>query len=184
MAAKKTTAKKATKSAGASSNGKSTGKKESGVIEALNRCLANAVGLYFNYKKYHWESAGPQFRDLHLLFDEQALVIYNSWDIIGERIRIIGGHAIHSPAELQRRATISIAGEGPMTVRAMLEQALANTEKSVTELKGDIETADDAKDPGTADLFTQQLREYEKQAWFLREVLANRDGATLGATAR
>ncbi|HYE79061.1 MAG TPA: DNA starvation/stationary phase protection protein [bacterium] len=185
MPAKTTAARKAGATKGTTRNGQATGRRgESPVIEALNRTLANAFVLYLNYKKYHWESAGPQFRDLHLLFDEQALVIFNSLDLIGERIRILGGHAIHSPGEIERRSTIAIASENPMNVEEMLQQALSNTELAVEELKDDIEAAEGTRDPGTVDLFTQQLREYEKQAWFLREVLATRDSATLSATAR
>ena len=154
-----------------------------GVIDALTRHLANAVVLYFNYKKYHWESAGPQFRDLHLLFDEQATILYTSWDVIAERIRIIGGHAIHTPTEIEKHATVVTATEQPMAIDAMLQQARENTLKVIGELKVAITHADSAGDPGSEDLFIQSLREYEKQAWFLREVLATRNSAELKATA-
>ena len=42
------------------------------VVATLHRQQANALVAYLNYKKYHWLSYGPLFRDIHLLLDEQA----------------------------------------------------------------------------------------------------------------
>jgi len=42
---------------------------ESAVVQSLQRQVANAFILYGNYKHYHWQTFGPLFRDLHLLFD-------------------------------------------------------------------------------------------------------------------
>ena len=42
------------------------------VVMQLQRQVANAYLLYTNYKHYHWQTYGPLFRDLHLLFDEFA----------------------------------------------------------------------------------------------------------------
>jgi len=36
------------------------------VVAALQRQQASALVLYLNYKKYHWLTFGPHFRDLHL----------------------------------------------------------------------------------------------------------------------
>jgi starvation-inducible DNA-binding protein len=47
-------------------------KKAGAVVETLNRQQANALVAYLNYKKYHWLTYGPLFRDIHLLLDEQA----------------------------------------------------------------------------------------------------------------
>ncbi|HBE30474.1 MAG TPA: DNA starvation/stationary phase protection protein, partial [Cyanobacteria bacterium UBA11368] len=43
---------------------------QTGLVTALNRQQANALIAYLNYKKYHWLTFGPLFRDLHLLFEE------------------------------------------------------------------------------------------------------------------
>jgi DNA-binding ferritin-like protein len=44
-------------------------KPTSDVVEHLQKQVANAFVLYANYKHYHWQTFGPLFRDLHLLFD-------------------------------------------------------------------------------------------------------------------
>ncbi|TMA18259.1 MAG: DNA starvation/stationary phase protection protein, partial [Deltaproteobacteria bacterium] len=36
------------------------------VVTALRREQASALVLYLNYKKFHWLTFGPHFRDYHL----------------------------------------------------------------------------------------------------------------------
>jgi DNA-binding ferritin-like protein len=40
------------------------------VVQHLQIQVANAFVLYANYKHCHWQTFGPLFRDLHLMFDE------------------------------------------------------------------------------------------------------------------
>jgi DNA-binding ferritin-like protein len=38
---------------------------------ALTTLLADMFALYLKTKNFHWHMSGPQFRDYHLLLDEQ-----------------------------------------------------------------------------------------------------------------
>jgi starvation-inducible DNA-binding protein len=58
---------------------------ERGVVATLHRQQANALVAYVNYKKYHWLTYGPLFRDVHLLLDEQATQTYETIDEFAER---------------------------------------------------------------------------------------------------
>jgi starvation-inducible DNA-binding protein len=148
------------------------------VIRDLNREVANAVALYLNYKKYHWQVSGPLFRDLHLLFDEHATQVLATVDEIGERVRILGGLAAHHPNQLAELASVQSSAPGQQSPREMVEEALGNHQTVIGGMLAAIETATEARDPGTADLFTRLIQVHEKQAWFLREVAA-RDGSML-----
>ena len=50
------------------------------LVAALNGALADHMALYIKTKSFHWHVAGPRFRDLHLLFDEQAQQIIGVTD--------------------------------------------------------------------------------------------------------
>src|SRR5881296_359351 len=63
---------------------------DSTLVQSLQRQVANAFILYGNYKHYHWQTFGPLFRDLHLLFDEFAEATLAAADEMAERIRMIG----------------------------------------------------------------------------------------------
>ena len=72
---------------------------------ALTALLADVFALYIKTKNFHWHMSGPNFRDYHLLLDEQATQIYEITDSIAERARKIGGTTLRSIghiAKLQR----------------------------------------------------------------------------------
>jgi starvation-inducible DNA-binding protein len=148
---------------------------ETATIQALQQQLANAFLLYANYKKYHWQSYGPLFRDLHLLFDEHATAVLNTIDELGERVRILGGDPVADPRQLVERGTVAVAA-AQQSMKEMIAEARQNHRGVVSEMRQAVETATEAGDPGTADLFTRLVQIHEKQEWFLREVLEGNDG--------
>src|SRR5580700_541310 len=96
------------------------------VVQHLQREVANAFVLYANYKHYHWQTFGPLFRDLHLMFDEFAEHAVGSIDQMAERIRMIGQdlRAVQLK-EYQQAASIQSSQSG-QSIREMLEEADAN----------------------------------------------------------
>lgn len=46
------------------------------VVATLHREQANALVAYLNYKKYHWLTYGPLFRDVHLLLEDGLTIQY------------------------------------------------------------------------------------------------------------
>ena len=61
------------------------------ISAALGGLLADVFALYMKTKNFHWHMSGPQFRDYHLLLDEQSDQIFAMTDPIAERARKIGG---------------------------------------------------------------------------------------------
>ena len=148
---------------------------ENGVIERLQQQLANAFLLYANYKKYHWQSYGPLFRELHLLFDEHAQAILGTIDELGERVRILGGDPIADPRQFIELGAVDIAAAG-LNMRGMIEEALSNHACVVQGTRQAIYRADEVGDQVSADLLTHIIGIHEKQEWFLREILESDDG--------
>src|SRR3546814_8754288 len=73
------------------------------VADALNALLADSFALYLKTKNYHWHVQGPRFRELHLLFDEQAAQIFATTDLIAERVRKNGAPTLRSIGDIGRR---------------------------------------------------------------------------------
>lgn len=146
------------------------------VVQHLQREVANAFVLYANYKHYHWQSFGPLFRELHLLFDDLAKHALGTIDEMAERIRMIGQDV--SSVQLQQfqeTASIQSAHSG-QNMREMLEEADANLLIVIKGMRDAAKAADDHDDPGTVDLFSKLVRIHEMDEWFVREVLKKRDG--------
>jgi starvation-inducible DNA-binding protein len=55
------------------------------VANELNVLLADVFALYMKTKNFHWHMSGPHFRDLHLLFDENADQLFGMTDEIAAR---------------------------------------------------------------------------------------------------
>lgn len=145
------------------------------VVRHLQRQLANAFLLYANYKRYHWQAYGPLFRDLHKLFDELAGDVEGTLDELAERLRMIGQDPIATPAEVMERASVKPAPLG-QSMREMVESADAHAVTVIREMREAIRAADDAEDPGTADVLTRFVQIHEKHEWWLRDLLERGDG--------
>jgi starvation-inducible DNA-binding protein len=76
------------------------------LIDSLNGLLADYFTLYLKTKSYHWHVAGPNFRELHLLFDEHATELFALTDIIAERVRKNGGNTLTSISSIAGKASI------------------------------------------------------------------------------
>ncbi|GAC1404399.1 MAG: hypothetical protein NVSMB56_18990 [Pyrinomonadaceae bacterium] len=76
------------------------------VVEAVNPLIADSFALYVKTKNFHWHLSGSHFRDYHLLFDEQADAIFESIDILAERMRRIGGTTLRSISHISQLQTI------------------------------------------------------------------------------
>jgi len=148
------------------------------LVEALQRQVANGMILYLNYKHYHWQTYGPLFRDLHLLFDEFATAVLATVDEFAERVRMIGSDPISDPTDMLERATVRVAARKG-TMRQMVAEADTNEITLVKEMRDGARLADDNNDPGTADLFARIVQIHERHEWYLRDILEEGDGLTV-----
>jgi starvation-inducible DNA-binding protein len=143
------------------------------VIEHLQQQLANAFVLYMNYKKYHWETYGPLFPELHQLFDAHASSVLAAIDELAERIRMLGGHPISDPRKLLERSRVFVGTA--KTTRQMVEESGTNERTVIVEVRDGAQEANDSGDPGSADLFSRLVQMHEKHLWFLTEILKSDD---------
>ena len=65
---------------------------------------------------------------------------------------------------------------GAVSMRQMIEEAKANCMVVIRNMREAVHVADEHNDPGTAEIFSGFVQIYEKQEWFLRELLKNGDG--------
>lgn len=148
------------------------------VVKHLQRQTANAFVLYLNYKHYHWQTYGPMFRDLHLLFDEFAIAVLATADEFAERVRMIGQDPVSGPQEMMETASVKVA-ERKQTMREMIQEADKNLLVVIKEMRAGARAADEADDPGTVDIFSRYVQIHEKHEWWLRDILEKRDGLTV-----
>ena len=64
------------------------------LIGLLNGRLADTADLYSQVKQAHWNVKGPNFFQLHQLFDQLAAEVFPYIDLIAERATALGGVAM------------------------------------------------------------------------------------------
>ena len=63
------------------------------IANGLKRLLADSYTLYLQSHNFHWNVSGPQFRELHLMFEEHYTELAAAVDEIAERILTLGAPA-------------------------------------------------------------------------------------------
>ena len=141
------------------------------VADALNALLADSFALYLKTKNYHWHVQGPQFRELHLLFDEQAAQIFATTDLIAERVRKNGAPTLRSIGDIGRRASIRDDDSAGLGAVAMI-RALADDNKILLGQLKEVKAAAEADgDIATSGLVDGWADETQQRIWFLEATL-------------
>lgn len=138
--------------------------------QGLNQVLADTITLRDMYKKHHWQTVGPTFYQLHLLFDkhyeEQNVLV----DAIAERVQLLGGLSVAMAHDVAEMATIQRPPKDREEVTVQISRLLEAHNTILAEVREVAKKAADASDDGTNDLLISQvLRTNEMQTWFLFE---------------
>ena len=137
------------------------------MIDLLNGCLVELIDLGMQAKQAHWNVKGPSFIALHQLFDKVAEAVEEAVDTVAERAVALGGVATGTVQFVNKQSELApypleIKG-GEQHVKA-LSMALAACGARV---RAAIQTATEAGDQGTADVFTEVVRALDQYLWFV-----------------
>lgn len=149
-----------------------TQEQRTGVTELLNQDLSNTYLLIIKTKKYHWDVTGPEFRSLHLMWDEQYQILSESVDSIAERVRMLGGFPVGTAEGFIKYSSIKEhTGEVPPSDQ-MVSNLVDDHEQIIRDLRNHIDKCDEEfHDQGTADFLTGLMEGHEEMAWMLRSFI-------------
>ena len=133
---------------------------KAGLVSALNGALADTVALYFKTKNFHWHVAGPRFRDLHVLFDEQAAQLVGTVDDLGERVRKNDEYTLTSIGSVAKATRIKDQDDVSLT------DDNKTLHGRLLEVK---EAAEEAGDNATSGVVDDWIDECEERVWFLNQ---------------
>ena len=149
------------------------------VGQMLNLLLADEWVLYVTTRDYHWNVTGPEFRGLHLEFEQQYGQLANWIDEIAERARSIGVGARGNWADLSKAARSSADPGIGLSGDHMLSELLSLHEEMIVQLRADSDACIKRfEDSGTADFLTGLMERHEKTAWMLRSQLETEEEET------
>ena len=139
-------------------------------VENLNQLLADTITLRDLYKKHHWQTGGPTFHQLHLLFDKHYEEQNDLVDLIAERIQTLGGVTLAMAADVAETTIVPRPPRGREEPPVQVSRLLHAHEIVLEEARTMARQAAEAGDDGTNDLIVSDVvRGNEKQVWFLSE---------------
>lgn len=141
------------------------------IAEGLKKVLADSYTLYLQTHNFHWNVTGPQFRELHLMFEEHYTELALAVDEIAERIRTLG---VAAPGTYKAFAGLSAIDEveGVPSAKEMVQLLTKGHEQVVRSCRETLSVAQAADDESTAALVSDRMRVHEKTAWMLRAMSA------------
>ena len=141
------------------------------LVGELNGLLADHFALYLKTKNFHWHVAGPRFRDLHLMFDEQAIEIRDQIDAIGERVRKLGENTLTGIASVSKNTQVKDQDDATLSAEKMVEELRDDNAAMVKRLKDMKPLAEQAGDNATDGLLDDWTDMAEERVWFLSQTL-------------
>lgn len=139
-------------------------------VENLSQLLADTMTLRDLYKKHHWQTAGPTFYQLHLLFDRHYEAQNELVDKIAERIQLLGGISIAMAHDVAETTLIPRPPKGREEVPVQISRLLHAHEIVLKEARAMARRAAESGDDGTNDLIVSDvIRRGELQVWFVAE---------------
>ncbi len=141
------------------------------LIDELNGLLADHFALYMKTKNFHWHVVGRHFRDLHLLFDEQAAQIQAQTDVIGERVRKQNGMTLTSAGSISKHTQIKDQDSTSLKAEDMIAELRDDNVLVIERLKKLKDLAEQAGDNATDGLLDDWTDEAEERVWMLSSFL-------------
>jgi len=138
------------------------------VTEAL---IADAFALYVKTKNFHLHLYGFHFRDYHLLLDEHADAIFDSIDIMAERVRRVGGTTIRSISHIGQLQTIEDDNSDVVPAGEMIRTLMEDNGHIAKMIRNAITVYDENRDSPTSNQLQDILDKTERRKRFLYEVL-------------
>jgi len=140
------------------------------IAAAFTTLLADVFALYLKTKNFHWHVSGPDFRDYHLMLDEQAGQIFAMTDALAERVRKIGGTTLRSLGHATRLQRIKDNDADYVTPLDMMGELRQDNEQLTASLRAAHDLCDEHGDVAGASLIENWIDETEGRVWFLYEV--------------
>jgi starvation-inducible DNA-binding protein len=142
------------------------------MIELLNARLADGIDLALVTKQAHWNLKGPGFIAIHEMLDGFRGELDTHVDTVAERVAQLGGIALGTVQVVAGATRLKAYPTDIVAVKDHLAELIERYAEAAKSARAAIDTADEAGDADTADIFTGYSRALDKALWFLESSAA------------
>lgn len=141
------------------------------MVELLNQRLADTFDLFSQTKQAHWNVKGPQFYQLHELYDELAEKLLAHIDALAERATALGGAADGTARMAARSSHLVEFPAGFVGSKESVQLLVDRYANAANAMREAIDEAEKAEDMVSSDLFIEVTHDLDKSLWFLESHL-------------
>ena len=141
---------------------------ENPISEKLNILLAGIHVIYQKTRTYHWNVQGPQFSELHGLFQDQYELLYENIDLLAEYIRQLGDFPTQTYKEILEISTIKEDIQRIVTSDNMLQNLIEDHISIMEYMDSNFIKVKDFEDLVTQDIVMGHYESHSKMLWFLK----------------
>lgn len=136
------------------------------IVEALQIVLADSYALYTKTQNYHWNVEGPNFKTIHLLFEEQYTDLAAAIDTIAELIRGLG-EKVQGTLETYIKNTSINSGNETLSANQMIKELIEDNNIVQKTLNNALKIAQEASDEVVIGFIIERLTIHRKTIWML-----------------
>jgi starvation-inducible DNA-binding protein len=136
------------------------------IVTLLNRLLSGYSVYQQKLKNFHWNITGPDFFELHNLFEEMYKRAINETDEIAERIRLFGQRPASTFEEYLNLSNVKEEIIEPAAFE-MAKIILSDIRSLLENMEEGINAAQEINDNGTEYMLKGFTYKMEKEHWIL-----------------
>jgi len=143
------------------------------LVEALSVYLNSNFVLYTKTHSYHWNVTGPVFMELHKMFEDQYVNLWDNVDTIAEKIRQLDTPIAITP---QTQLTLSIIDPQVdlTTDFGYVARLCMDHNRMIVLLNQVFDVAEESDNQAVMNYIADRLDWHHKQRWFLKATLEQR----------
>jgi starvation-inducible DNA-binding protein len=140
-------------------------------VNQLNQTLSDLQVVYQNLRTMHWLVKGPDFYQLHKMYEELYNETAETIDEVAERILMVGGVPLHTYSDYLANSRVAVLAQVPEG-KESLRIVVSLYEHVLKNYREIVKTAADNSDEGTVALMGELIGSTEKKLWMLKSTLA------------
>ncbi len=139
----------------------------------LKIAFASTFTFYIKAHGYHWNVEGPEFYQLHKMFEKIYTDVYKAIDPMAEHLRALG---TYSPFSLKRIMSLSVVEDDGkiLTAPEMLSDLRAANTEVIDSLNETIKMAQTENQQGLINFLADRIDKHQKWGWFLTAASQNK----------